>query len=96
MCEPAPSFPKGDDVKNIISGNARVGLQAGNVQGFVSVGNAGQVTVNGFPVTPGGTYLVDGVSVGTPARSGCGCPGADTFYFENDVRVCCRCGNPLD
>lgn len=84
------------DQWSIITGNARVGFQVSRVEGVIVSHGGGEVTVNGFEMTPAGTFLVDGVSVGTPARSGCGCPGADTFHFKADQRICSRCGNPLD
>lgn len=64
-------------VVNIVGGNARVGAQVGGTK----------IRDNGD-----GTYIVNGVSVGTPAVSGCGCPGADTFHYKNGVRTCSRCG----
>ena len=70
----------GSEHVNIVGGNARVGMQVGT-----------NIRDNGD-----GTYLVNGVSVGTPAVSGCGCPGADTFHYQGNRRICSRCGRPLD
>jgi hypothetical protein len=65
---------------NIASGNARVGAQIGKV----NIEDKGD-----------GRYIVNGVSVGTSAVSGCGCPGADTYSMHGDVKICVRCGNAL-
>jgi hypothetical protein len=65
---------------NIASGNARVGTQIGGAN----------IRDNG-----NGTYTVNGKSVGTPAVSGCGCPGADTFYYDKGVKICSRCRGAL-
>jgi hypothetical protein len=64
---------------NYAGKNARVGVQVGN--NIKSNGN--------------GTYTVNGVSVGSPRVSGCGCPGADTFSQVNGRRICVRCQRPL-
>lgn len=56
-----------------------------------------EISVNGFVLNDAGTWTApDGTKVGTPAFSRCGCPGADTFHYSHDVRVCSRCVLPLD
>lgn len=64
--------------KNVVKGNAVVGVQMGRVRGGIKPNGAG-------------AFIVDGKSVGTPGRAPCGCPGAETFSQVKGGRQCVRC-----
>lgn len=79
-------------MKNKVSGNARVGVQAGSVTGPITVRDGDVVQVNGFTRNAAGSWTKGDVSVGIPQTNPCGCHGAESYTVTARGRQCVRCG----